>query len=58
MRTDFRLFRPLLNPKAIVLFHDVRTHFKGMRWFWTLTRMQYESFRIPYMHGLGIIRMP
>jgi predicted O-methyltransferase YrrM len=58
VRRDFATFRPLLSRRAIVMFHDVRTIYRGMRWFWALMRLRYESCTVPYMHGLGIIRMP
>lgn len=58
VRNDFRAFRPLLNPGAVVLFHDVRGDFFGMRVFWRWLTLRYQSYRIPYSSGLGVIRMP
>lgn len=58
VRNDFRTFRPLLNPGAIVLFHNVRANFRGMRVFWRLLTLRYRSYRIPYSFGLGVIQMP
>jgi predicted O-methyltransferase YrrM len=55
---DFNGFRHLLAPGAIVLFHDVYTTFRQMRLFWTLLSLRYPSYRIPYSHGLGVIRVP
>lgn len=57
VRRDFRLFRPLLAPNALVLFHDVNTVFRGMRLFWRLISARYPSCLIPYSQGLGIIRV-
>jgi hypothetical protein len=55
---DFRCFRPLLNPGAVVLFHDVYTHFREMRIFWALISRRFPSYLIPYSHGLGVIQVP
>lgn len=54
---DFRTFRHLLAPGAVVLFHDVYTEFRGMRLFWAMISRLYPSYRIPYSHGLGVIRV-
>jgi predicted O-methyltransferase YrrM len=56
--SDFKAFRHLLAPGAIVLFHDVYTKFAGMRLFWALISRRYPSYRIPYSHGLGVIQIP
>jgi hypothetical protein len=55
--SDFRAFKHLLAPNALVLFHDVYTFFVGMRVFWALLSRRYPSYTIPYSHGLGIIQV-
>ena len=54
---DFKCFRHLLAPGAIVLFHDVYTSFPEMRLFWTLMARRYPSYLIPYSHGLGVLQI-
>jgi predicted O-methyltransferase YrrM len=54
---DFKCFRPLLIPNAVVLFHDVYTGFRGMRLFWALISRRFPSHLIPYSHGLGVIQV-
>lgn len=56
--TDFKQFRPLLAPGAIVMFHDVNNPlFRGMRLFWRRVSWTYPSVLIPYSSGLGIIQV-
>jgi len=55
-RRDFRWFQPRLAPEALVLFHDVNTHFFGMRVFWLLAALRHPTVMIPYAHGLGVLR--
>ena len=54
---DFETYRPLVRQGGLILFHDVRTHFPEMRRFWRRTALKYEHYRVPYSHGLGIIRV-
>jgi predicted O-methyltransferase YrrM len=54
---DFKRFRHLLAPEAIVLFHDVYTFFPGMRLYWSLIARRFPSYLIPYSHGLGVIQI-
>lgn len=54
---DFALFRPLLAPHAVVLFHDVNAHFTGMRWFWRSIVRQYPAAMIPQSFGLGVLQI-
>lgn len=54
---DFALFRPLMAPNAIVLFHDINAHFTGMRWFWRSIVRQYPAAMFPQSFGLGVIRL-
>ncbi len=56
VRRDFRLFQPRLAPQALVLFHDVNTHFLGMRLFWLLASLRHPTALVPYSHGLGVLR--
>jgi predicted O-methyltransferase YrrM len=52
---DFRTYRPLLAPKALVLFHDVNAHFLGMRLFWLLASRRYQTALVPFSCGLGVL---
>ena len=55
--TDFKQFKPLLAPGAIVMFHDVNAPwFRGMRLFWRQISWMYPAVLIPYSSGLGIIQ--
>jgi hypothetical protein len=58
VRQDFAGYRPLMRSGALVMFHDVRTIFPEMRRFWRSLALRYESYQIPYSHGLGVIRIP
>ena len=56
--TDFKQFKPLLAPGAIVMFHDVNAPwFRGMRLFWRQISWMYPAVLIPYSSGLGIIQI-
>ncbi len=53
---DFDTYGPLVSPGGLVMFHDVNTHFKDLRKFWRGLTRKYDSHRIDYSHGLGLIR--
>ncbi len=54
---DFRAYRPLMSPGALVMFHDVNAHFLGMRLFWALTVLRHTGAMVPYSSGLGVVRL-
>jgi predicted O-methyltransferase YrrM len=54
---DLRTYKSLVRPGGLILFHDVRSRFPGMRRFWRWIAWRYEHHRVLYSHGLGIIRV-
>lgn len=56
VRHDLNLFRSKLAPGATVIFHDVNTHFVGMRIFWLWLSLIRPTALVPYSHGLGVAR--
>lgn len=56
VRHDLNLFRSKLAPGATVIFHDVNTHFFGMRIFWLWLSLMRPTALVPYSHGLGVAR--
>lgn len=55
---DFELYRPLLAPGAVVLFHDVASHYLGMRYFWWRLVKRFPAAAVDRSFGLGVIRIP
>ncbi len=53
---DFETFGPLVKPGGIIMFHDVNSHFPDVKEFWRGISKKYESHRIYYSYGLGLIR--
>jgi predicted O-methyltransferase YrrM len=57
VKRDLALFKPVLSSPATVIFHDVNTHFLGMRLFWLQLALRHKTALIPYSHGLGVARV-